>query len=244
MAPVLGVRVTGVLDDVVRRRRVLLDDALAAQAGLSPGQAEALQTRLLRGIGLRLELDTYIELCGEGLVSPELLKAIRRDNDTRRDALGRPARFDLRAGLRLRLRHLPLFAALPDARRDDIAQLLTIRLVLPGDRILPQRQRTGDVYVVSSGEVELQHDGRRLRLGCGGLFGGDGMLSEAQTQGAVTAVRFCHLLALSNRSMRRLLAERPELVVAEAADPHRDRPISEAGEPAAWALGPPFGVTP
>ena len=42
------------------------------------------------------------------------------------------------------------------------------------------------------------------------MFGGDGMLGEAGTQGAVTAVRFCLLLVLPARCFRTLLAERPE----------------------------------
>ena len=212
MAPVLGSRVTGVLAEVVQRRRVLLDDALEALAALAPGHAEALQNRLLRGIGLRSELDTYIELRREGLVSAELFRAVRRDIDTRRDAIGRPGRFDLRAGLRGRLRELAPFAALPEPLRDDIARRATLRFALTGDRILPRRRRAGAVYLISSGEVEIEHDGHPLRLGSGALFGGDGMLDAARTQGAVTAVRYCHLLALSNRFVRKLVVERPELI--------------------------------
>ena len=114
MTPVLGARVTGVLGDIVQRRRALIDDAMEALTVLHPGHAEALQTRMLRQIGLRFELDTYAELRSEALVSAELFKAIRRDIDARRDALGRPARLDLRTGLRRRLRQLPPFDALTE----------------------------------------------------------------------------------------------------------------------------------
>ena len=62
------------------------------------------------------------------------------------------------------------------------------------------------MYVISSGEVEIDHDGQRLRLGSGAMFGGDGMLGEAQTEGAVTAVRFCLLLVLRTGWFSRLLA--------------------------------------
>ncbi len=215
MTPVLGARLTGVLGEVVQRRRVLIDDAMTALAVLSPGHAEALETRLLNGIGMRSELDTYIELRGEALVSAELFNAVRRDIDARRDALGRLGRFDIQAGLIRRLHELPPFAALPAPLLDSIARRMTMHLALPGELILPRRQRARRVYLVSAGEVEIGHAGHRLRLGAGALFGGDGRLDAARTQGAVTALRYCHLLTLRSRAFNTLLAERAELLAPE-----------------------------
>ena len=74
------------------------------------------------------------------------------------------------------------------------------------------------MYLISSGEVDVAYDGRTLRLGRGALFGGDGLLDPARTQGAVTAVRFCHLLLVPAWLFRRLLAQRPELADATAGD--------------------------
>ena len=212
MTPVLGPRVTGVLGEIVQRRGLLLDDAMEALALLYPGHTEAQQTRVLRQIGLRFELDTYTELRDEALVSAELFKAIRRDLDLRRDALDGPARFDLRAGLNRRVRQLPCFAGLPDPLLADITRRLTMYFALPGQRILRARRDCRRVYVISAGEVEIDHEGQRSRLGCGALFGGDGMLGAAQTHGAVMAVRYCHLLTLHSSFVRKLLAERPALV--------------------------------
>jgi CPA1 family monovalent cation:H+ antiporter len=212
MTPVLGARVTGVLGEIVQRRRGLLDDAMEALGLHYPDHAEALQTRMLQQIGLRFELDTYAALRGEGLLSDELFKSIRRDIEARRDAIRRPAMIDLQAGLRHRLCAIPPFGALPETLLQDILRRLTIRLALPGERILRRRRRAGSVYLLSSGEVEIEHQGHKLRLGRGALFGGDGMLGEAETQGAVRAVRFCHLLILPTGFFRRLAAQRPELV--------------------------------
>jgi len=206
MTPVLGPRVTQVMDEVVQRRRVLLDDATAALGLLYPAHADILQTRMLRRIGLRFEMDTYSALRGEALLSDELFEEIRRTIEARRDAIGRPMTFDLQAGLRRRLSQLPRFSTLPEAALHDIAQRLTLRFALPGERILRRRKRAGSVYVISSGEVEIDHDGQRLRLGNGAVFGGDGILGEAQTEGAVTAMRFCLLLVLRTGSFRSLLA--------------------------------------
>ena len=206
MAPVLGARVTEVMGEVVQRRRVLLDDATAALGLLYPAHADILQTRMLRRIGLRFEMDTYTALRDEALLSNELFEEIHRTIEAQRDAIGRPMSFDLQAGLRRRLSEIPAFSALPEAHLCDTARKLTLRFVLPGERILRRRKGAGSVYVISSGEVEIDQDGQRLRFGSGAMFGGDGMLGEAQTQGAVTAVRFCLLLVLRTGSFRRLLA--------------------------------------
>ena len=211
MTPVLGARVTAALGEIVQRRRNLLDDAMAALELQYPGHTEAVQARMLRQVGLRFEMETYTALRDEALLSAELFEEIRRDIEARRDAVGWPVTFGTQAGLSHRLRELAPFATLPEALLDGRAKRLTMRVALPGERILRQRRRAGSVYVISYGEVEIAYDGRQLRLGRGALFGGDGMLGEARTRGAVTAVRFCHLLELRTGFFRTLLATRPEL---------------------------------
>ncbi len=224
MTPVLGARVTGVIGEIVQRRRVLLDDAMEALGLHYPDHAQALQTRMLQQIGLRYELDAYATLRGEGLLSDELFKAIRRDIETRRDAIRPLATIDLQTALRRRLDELPPFTTLPAPLLDSIARRLTMRFVLPGDRILRQRLRARSVYVVSSGEVEIAYRGQSQRLGRGALFGGDGMLGEAATQGAVNAVRFSHLLVLPTRCFCTLVAERPELLRPVGTDMAAEQP--------------------
>ena len=189
MTPVLGARVTEVMGEVVQRRRVLIDDATAALGLLYPAHADVLQTRMLERIGLRFEMETYIAFRNEALLSNELFEHIRRTIEARRDAVGRLMTFDLQTGLEQRLREVPQFSTLPERQLQDIARRLTPRFALPGERILRRRKRAGSVFVISSGEVEIiDKEGRRLRLGSGAMFGGNGMLNEAQTEGVVTAV--------------------------------------------------------
>jgi len=209
MTPVLGARVTEVMGEIVQRRRALLDDATEALGLLYPAHADVLQTRMLRRIGLRFESETYAALRDEALLSDELFQEISRDIEARRDAAGRPMTFDLQAGLTRRLTQFPPFAALPEARLNDIARTLTLRFALPSERILRRRRRAASVYLISSGEIEIDHDGKRLRLPSGAMFGGDGLLGEAQTEGAVTAVRFCLLLVLRTGLVRKLLGSAP-----------------------------------
>jgi len=213
MTPVLGERVTEVLGEIVQRRGTALDDALNALGLLYPAHAAALQNALLRQIGLRYESNTYVALRNEALLSDELFEELQRDVEQRRNAIPSPKPMSLQNALCQRLHELPPFDRLRETVLDDVARRTTICFILPGQRILRRRRRARSVYVISSGEVEIERDGKRMRLGAGGLFGGDGMLGEAQTTGAVSATRFCHLLVMRNQVYRRITEAVAESVV-------------------------------
>jgi CPA1 family monovalent cation:H+ antiporter len=216
MTPVLGARVTEVLGEIVERRRGLLDDAMAALGVLHPAHGEALQSKMLRQIGLRFEMDTYTTLRAEALLSDELFAEIQRDVEARRDAIPPPVVLDLRTAMRSRLREFAPFSRIAEKELDSIARRTAMRMALPGERILNRRQSVGCVYLVSSGEVEIEHLGTRRRLGRGAQFGGDGSLGEAQTLGAVTAIRFCLLLMVRAQDFPAM----PALVAAGAPGRH------------------------
>lgn len=211
MEPVLGRRVAEVVSEIAQRRRAYLKDAMEALRLQYPGYAEALQSRVLRQIGLRFETDGYADLRAEALLSDELHDEILRDLEARRDRVSRRMRFNLRAGLTGRLRQIPVFADLQEAALHDVAMTLTMRFAVPGERILARRRRAASVYFISSGEVEIRHDGRLTRLGRGAVLGGDGLLGGARTRGEATATRFCHLVELRTAYLHDLLAEHPEL---------------------------------
>jgi CRP-like cAMP-binding protein len=196
--------VTEVLGEIVQRRGSALDDALNALGLLYPAHAAALQSALLRQIGLRYESNSYVALRNEALLSDELFEELQKDVEQRRNAVPSPKPVPLQSALCQRLHELPPFDRLRETVLDDVARRTTICFILPGQRILRRRRRARSVYVISSGEVEIEWDGKSLRLGAGALFGGDGMLAEAQTTGAVTATRFCHLLVMRNQAYRRV----------------------------------------
>ncbi len=73
-----------------------------------------------------------------------------------------------RAGLRA----LPLFAALDDATADRVLHAARERHVRAGERVVEQWAPTRDVYVILSGAVRIEADGRTVAdLGPGEFFG-------------------------------------------------------------------------
>jgi len=211
MGPVLGSRVLEVVTEITERRRALYDDALEMLRFQYPGYAEALQTRMLRQIGLRLESREYADLRNEAMIGEEIHDRLLRDLARKQGRMLRRMTFNLRTGVTNRLRELPVFSELQEAILHDVAMVVTMRFAVPGEMLLGKRHRSRFVYFVSSGEAVIQHEGKETRLGPGDAFGGDGFLDSVRTHGRVRAARFSHLLALSTSYFRELMTENPIL---------------------------------
>jgi CPA1 family monovalent cation:H+ antiporter len=212
MEPVLGHRVTEVVGDIVGRREELLQDAMETLRLQYPGYAEALETRILRQIGLRMEAEEYATLKRESLVGEELHDELMRGLDALRAQVARPLQFNIQSGLDKRIEEFPIFAGLQDALLHDLAMSVTIRFAVPGEWIFRRRQRARSVFFISRGEVLLQGDGTEFPLTHGEFFG-EGELLDKRTRRRTRAraTSFCHLLELDAAAFHRLLAEAPDL---------------------------------
>ncbi|EFH12038.1 cation:proton antiporter, partial [Teichococcus cervicalis] len=211
MEPVLGTRVTEVVADIVARREDLLEDAMDTLRLQYPGYAEALETRLLRQLGLRLEAEEYATLRQESLVGEELHEELVRGLETLRRQVTRPLQFNIQSGLDQRIAEFPLFAGLQEALRHDLAMSVTSRFVVPGETLYRPRRRARSVFLISRGEVVLTEDGRDTLLTHGDIFGDQEVLRNTRRRARARAASFCHLLELSVADFHRLLAEAPSL---------------------------------
>ncbi|WBV43375.1 cation:proton antiporter [Pseudoroseomonas cervicalis] len=211
MEPVLGTRVTEVVADIVARREDLLEDAMDTLRLQYPGYAEALETRLLRQLGLRLEAEEYATLRQESLVGEELHEELVRGLETLRRQVTRPLQFNIQSGLDQRIAEFPLFAGLQEALRHDLAMSVTSRFVVPGETLYRPRRRARSVFLISRGEVVLTEDGHDTLLTHGDIFGDQEVLRNSRRRGRARAASFCHLLELSAADFHRLLAEAPSL---------------------------------
>ncbi|MCK8785767.1 cation:proton antiporter [Roseomonas sp. NAR14] len=211
MEPVLGRRVTEIVADIVARRDDMLQDAIDTLRLQYPGYAEALERRMLRQIGLRLEAEEYVSLHRESLIGEELFQELMRGLEAAAGQVSRPLRFNLQAGLDRRLKEFPAFASLQEAALHDLALSVTLRFAVPGERLYRAGQRADAVYLVSAGEVEVVRDGQEVRLGRDSVFGAEEVLAGTHRQGRARAVGFCHLLELAAADFLRLAEEAPEM---------------------------------
>ncbi|MFC3123504.1 cation:proton antiporter [Pseudoroseomonas globiformis] len=241
MEPVLGQRVTEVVGDIIGRREDLLSEAMETLRVQYPGYAEALETRILRQIGLRMEIEEYATLRRESLVGEELHDELLRGLETLRAQISRPLQFNIQSGLDKRIEELPIFAGLQDALLHDLAMSVTIRFAVPGEWIYRSRHSARSVFFISRGEVVLQGGAGELTLGHGDVLGESELLAGQQRRrGRARAAGFCYLLELEASAFRRLLAEAPELAVrieriAEARRPSPAVAPEAAPAPAAVA---------
>ncbi len=209
--PMLGARVAEIVSEVLERRRKLLGDALDAMRLHYAGYAEALESRVLRLIALRIETDEYDGLLAESLIGEELHHELVTGVEGRRRRLQRRLRFNLASGVDVRLRSFALFAGVPDAVLHDLGMTLSVRFAIPGETLLRRGRRPGLVYVVSSGLLEQRLGEEDLTIGAGRLVGGAEVLSGGRMAGSVRCLTFSHLLAIRKRDFQRLVDEHPAI---------------------------------
>jgi CPA1 family monovalent cation:H+ antiporter len=217
MEPVLGQRVTEVVGDIVGRREDLLQDAMDVLRLQYPGYAEALESRMLRQIGLRMEAKEYAGLRRESLIGEELHEELMRGLDTLRKQISRPLQFNIQSGIDSRIKELEVFGGLQDALMHDLAMSVSTRFVVPGERIYRSGQKATSVFLISRGMVAVKggnSGGAEIVLGTGEFFGERELLDSRQRRSSrARAASFCHLLELNAADFLRLLHEAPEIAI-------------------------------
>jgi CPA2 family monovalent cation:H+ antiporter-2 len=105
----------------------------------------------------------------------------------------------------------PVFADLDLAKRGELLALFKPRSAVPGERLIHKGDLAGEVFFISSGEVEVAVAGRKIRLGAGDFFGEMGLLSDAPRNADVTALDYCQLFTLDKKDFESFIGKHPEL---------------------------------
>jgi voltage-gated potassium channel len=115
---------------------------------------------------------------------------------------------------------VPFFHNLGATLIAEVARLLRAR-DYPATAVIVRRGEPGDcMFFVADGEVEIDLDPRRLRLGTGSFFGELALLTGAPRNATVSTTRSCTLLTLDIVDFFELLGRQPELarVIHEEAN--------------------------
>jgi CPA2 family monovalent cation:H+ antiporter-2 len=111
----------------------------------------------------------------------------------------------------------PLFARLTPEQREVVILHFRPHAAGPGERIIRKGDKADAAYFISSGEVEVDVGGRRIRLGPGDCFGEMALISGQPRSAHVTALDYCSLLKLTTGDFREILRRYPE-IRAQIAD--------------------------
>ncbi|UMM63248.1 cation:proton antiporter [Aristophania vespae] len=209
MEPILGLRITEIVSEVLGRQGKLIDDALEALRLHYSGYSEALESRILRQVALRFEDDEYNTLSRENLISDELLRELHKSIEQHKARLQTPLRFNLRSGIEQRLRAFPAFNGVPDAALHKLADKVSINFLSPGELLLKDKQRVTTIYAQVAGMMEFHYEGRDIRLGAGDLVGAASLLRGDRAVASVHSLQFSHLLAIPRADFEQLMNDYP-----------------------------------
>lgn len=205
MEPTLGPRITEIVSEVLGRQRKLLDDALEALRMHYAGYSEALESRILRQISLRMEDEEYETLVRENLISQELHRELHRIIERHRLRLETPLRFNLRSGIEQRLRAFPAFNGVPDAALHELASKVSMCFLSPGEILFKKRSKIRFIYAQVAGLVELQREENDVQLGAGDLVGAVSLLKGDRMRATVRSLQFSHMLAIPKDEFEHLI---------------------------------------
>ncbi|HEX5220251.1 MAG TPA: cation:proton antiporter [Verrucomicrobiae bacterium] len=122
----------------------------------------------------------------------------------------------------------PLFAGLTTEQRETVALHFQPRSAQPGERLIRVGDKADLVYFISSGQVEVEVNGYKIKMGPGEFFGEVALLSGQPRTADVVALDFCKLLTLSRRDFRELLRRYPgmrssiDVIAKERAQANRE----------------------
>jgi CPA1 family monovalent cation:H+ antiporter len=205
----LGDTVCEALGKIIAARSEATMRALDALRLQYPEYAESLERQFLEQSGLRLLVERYDRLYQEGLIGRELFDDLERGRSVGR--LSAVARLPLDLGLdpETLIRDFEMFAGLGDEERKALARRFRPRLLLPDEVIIRKGQRGNEMFLISSGAVEVVLPNTRIRLGSGEFFGEMALLGERRRQADVVALGYCRVLVLSAAELRRFLHDFP-----------------------------------
>ena len=208
-----GERVSEVALHIIEARIEDTDRALDAVRLQYPAYWRVASGRFLSRTAVRLELEAYNRMAGEGLLSAELLRNLVGDLRARLESFEAIPPLDLGLDVDMLIRNVPLLGELDEKARADLMPRLVPRLALPGERIIRRGERGDAMYFIASGAVEVQRpEDEVIRLGTGEFFGEMALIMRRPRVADVVALSYCRLLMLPREAFRAFLQEHPELM--------------------------------
>src|SRR6185503_2202300 len=106
---------------------------------------------------------------------------------------------------------VPVFAGLSAIEIAEVMGLLRAQQVDAGEVIVRRGDPANSMYFVAAGEVEIQLESERIRLGAGHFFGEVAALRRARRSATATALVRTSLLVLDAHDLRGLMDRQPRI---------------------------------
>jgi len=106
---------------------------------------------------------------------------------------------------------VPLFAGLDAVAIADIMRLLRAQTVEAGELIVRRGDNAHSMYFIAGGEVDIDLNGKHIRLGVGHFFGEIALLRRARRSATVAAITRTNLLVLDASDFHVLMEQEPRI---------------------------------
>ena len=103
------------------------------------------------------------------------------------------------------------FSILDALRISEIANLLEVRVVPPGNVVVHKGDKADSMCFIASGTVAVEVPPEPHILGPGDFFGEIALLKDCERTATVTTVTECQFMVLSVEEFQRLLKTNPEI---------------------------------
>lgn len=114
-----------------------------------------------------------------------------------------------------RLRSVPLFSGLGSREIEHLGQLTDEVDVAAGHVLMRQGDRGNEMFLVVSGKVSVERDGRALgERGAGSVLGEIALLAETPRTATVTALEPSRLFVVGHREFHSLMDQMPSVRTA------------------------------
>ena len=111
-----------------------------------------------------------------------------------------------------RLAQIPLFAALTDDERSEIAARMREVTVEAGTTLASEGDNAYELFVIEAGDADVHKGGEVVRkLGPGDVFGEIGLLATGTRTASVVATSEMRLAAMFSREYKQFEGRMPEL---------------------------------
>ena len=112
------------------------------------------------------------------------------------------------------LKAVPLFRDLNSRELDAIAAVVTDMRLEAGRVLMRQGDHAHEMFIVTSGELEVTRDGKHIaEIGPGSFAGEMAVLARSNRNSTVTAKTGVDVLHIEGRSLQRLFGDVPEIAV-------------------------------
>lgn len=133
------------------------------------------------------------------------------------------------------VQRFPLFTGLTEEQREVLLLHFQVKNVTPGERVIRKGDQADAVYFISSGEMEVNVKGKKIKLHAGDFFGEMALICDQPRSADVTALDYSRLAMLTQRDFNKFLRKYPDMrqqveaLAAERSSMNRDLPEA-AGE--------------